>query len=59
MPDSQDNIQETKSQANIQNNEINLSNNKHFDNNNLFATYNLGIKLQDKKITISIITLNK
>jgi len=49
MPDSQDNIQETKSQANIQNNEINLSNNKHFDNNNnLFATNNLGIKLQDK-----------
>ena len=48
MPDSQDNIQDTKSQANLQNYEINLSNNKHFDNNNLFATNNLGIKLQDK-----------
>ena len=49
MPVSRDDVQDAKSQANILNKEINFSNTKKLDNNNnLFATYNLGIKLQDK-----------
>ena len=43
MPVSQNRMPNTKQQKN----EINLSNNKHFDNNNLFATNNHGINMQD------------
>ena len=49
MQVSQDDIADIKSQANILNNNINLSNDKHLDyNNNLFATNNFGNKMQDK-----------
>ena len=49
MPVSRDDVPDTKSQANILNKEINFSNTQKLDNtNNLFASYNLGIKLQDK-----------
>ena len=49
MPVSRDDVPDTKSQANILNKEINFSNTQKLNNNNnLFASYNLGIKLQDK-----------
>ena len=49
MPVKQNGLPDTKFEPNIQNNELNLSNNKHLNNNNnLFATNNLGIMLQDK-----------
>ena len=49
MPVKQDGTPNTKLQPIIQNNELNLLNNKHLDNcNNLIATNNLGIKMQDK-----------
>ena len=48
MPVSEDETPNTKLQTNIQSKELNLSNNKHFDNNILFATNNLGNKMQDK-----------
>ena len=49
MPVKQDQMPNTQLKQNIQRNEVNLLNNKHLDNNNLFATNNLEIKLQDKK----------
>ena len=49
MPVSEDETPNKKLQTNIQNNDINLSNNIHLDyNNNLFARNNLEIKMQDK-----------
>ena len=48
MPVKQNGLPDTKFEPNIHNNELSLSNNKHLDNNNLFATNNLGKMLQDK-----------
>ena len=47
MPVKQDQMPNTQLKQNIQRNEVNLLNNKHLDNNNLFATNNLEINTQD------------